>query len=227
MGQRNSSAEHEDWERVLKARQLDVCDAIGDFIEYWGFKRIHGRVWALVALSAQPLPQVEIAQQLGVSRSLVSGVVAELVERGLLRPTEAKRNTPYTAMTDFWPTVAAVLRSREWLLLEKVKIALEGFLVEYERMPAESDVTFNVSRVRNLDQDDRERSEFSAFSHWLSEYGWLRAGVRLDESCGELIEAICSMTLLAVSQSTGNTEVFTVADEFPGMISVDGPQHRK
>ncbi|MGC6417552.1 MAG: GbsR/MarR family transcriptional regulator [Bradymonadia bacterium] len=150
MGQRNSSAEHEDWERVLKARQLDVCDAIGDFIEYWGFKRIHGRVWALVALSAQPLPQVEIAQQLGVSRSLVSGVVAELVERGLLRPTEAKRNTPYTAMTDFWPTVAAVLRSREWLLLEKVKIALEGFLVEYERMPAESDVTFNVSRVRNL-----------------------------------------------------------------------------
>ena len=29
---------------------------------------------------------VEIAQKLGVSRSLVSGVVAELVDRGLLRP---------------------------------------------------------------------------------------------------------------------------------------------
>ena len=127
LGHQESSTEHDEWVRVLKARQLDVCDAIGDFIEYWGFKRIHGRVWALVALSAKPLPQVEIAQELGVSRSLVSGVVAELVDRGLLRPTEAKRNTPYTAMTDFWPTVAAVLRSREWLLLEKVKIALEGF----------------------------------------------------------------------------------------------------
>ena len=136
--------------RVLKARQLDVCDAIGDFIEYWGFKRIHGRVWALVALSSKPLPQVEIAQKLGVSRSLVSGVVAELVDRGLLRPTEDKRNTPYTAMTDFWPTVAAVLRSREWLLLEKVKIALEGFLVEFERMPIEIRAGFNATRVRDL-----------------------------------------------------------------------------
>ena len=109
LGHQESSTEHDEWVRVLKARQLDVCDAIGDFIEYWGFKRIHGRVWALVALSSKPLPQVEIA------KTWCEPFIGEwrgrwLVDRGLLRPTEDKRNTPYTAMTDFWPTVAAVLQ---------------------------------------------------------------------------------------------------------------------
>ena len=99
---------------IINRRVLEVCDSIGDFIEYWGFKGIHGRVWALLALSTDPLAQVQIAQYLGVSRSLVSGVIAELVERGLVRSIDSSRNSPYVALTDFWPTVASVLRSREW-----------------------------------------------------------------------------------------------------------------
>ena len=40
---------------IINRRVMEVCDSIGDFIEYWGFKAIHGRVWALLALSTDPL----------------------------------------------------------------------------------------------------------------------------------------------------------------------------
>lgn len=114
-------------------RVLQVCDAVGAFIEYWGFKSIHGRVWALLALRTQPMPQSEIAQVLGVSRSLISGSVAELMTHGLVRPVGGHRNAPYEAVMDFWPTIADVLRGREWMLLERARMALEGAIEEVER----------------------------------------------------------------------------------------------
>jgi len=130
---------------TINRRVMEVCDSIGDFIEYWGFKGIHGRVWALLALSAEPLAQVQIAQYLGVSRSLVSGVIAELVDRGLVRAVDSSRNSPYVALTDFWPTVASVLRSREWMLLETVRQSLEGFVVDAERVGGDS-----IGQIYNL-----------------------------------------------------------------------------
>ena len=45
---------------LLERRIVSVCDACGDFIEYWGFKSIHGRVWAYLTISARPLSQTEI-----------------------------------------------------------------------------------------------------------------------------------------------------------------------
>lgn len=114
-------------------RVLQVCDAVGAFIEYWGFKSIHGRVWTLLALRARPMPQTEIASILGVSRSLISGAVSELVEHGLVRATGDHRNAPYEAVMDFWPTIADVLRGREWMLLERARLAIEGAIDEVER----------------------------------------------------------------------------------------------
>jgi DNA-binding transcriptional regulator GbsR (MarR family) len=130
---------------------MDVCAAVGDFIEYWGFKSIHGRVWAIIALSREPLVQVQIAQQLGVSRSLVSGVMAELGERGLVRSVDGRRNSPYVAVTEFWPTVASVLRNREWMLLERTRQALEGLVAEADRISSRGQPSrYNISRARSL-----------------------------------------------------------------------------
>jgi len=135
----------------LEHRVMDVCAAVGDFIEYWGFKSIHGRVWAIIALSREPLVQVQIAQQLGVSRSLVSGVISELVERGLVRPVDERRNSPYVAVTEFWPTVASVLRTREWMLLERTRQALEGLVAEAERVSDSGQADrYNLTRARSL-----------------------------------------------------------------------------
>ncbi len=135
----------------LERRIDDVCDAAGNFIAYWGFKHILGRAWAYLALRTVPLPQVQMAERLGVSRSLMSAVMAELSERGLVRPTSRHRNAPYEAVMDVWPTVAEVLRSREWMLLEQARNALEAAIEEADLATAAGEhVPYDVGRMRFL-----------------------------------------------------------------------------
>ncbi|RMF12353.1 MAG: MarR family transcriptional regulator [Candidatus Dadabacteria bacterium] len=116
----------------LERKVLAACDAVGEFIEYWGFKGVYGRIWCLLALSRYPLTQADIARRLDISRSLVSGAVGELVDLGLIRATDDSRNAPYEAVIDVWPTIADVLRSREWMLIEAARIRLEAALEEAE-----------------------------------------------------------------------------------------------
>lgn len=136
---------------ALTRRVLDVCEATGAFIEYWGFKGILGRVWALLALRAEPLSQTEIASLLGVSRSLVSGAIAELQRRGLVRAVGDHRNAPYEAVIDVWPSIADVLRSREWMLIESARLSLDAAIEEAEVHQSTGEpVPFDVARMRML-----------------------------------------------------------------------------
>lgn len=136
---------------AMTRRVLDVCDATGAFIEYWGFKGILGRVWALLALRASPMPQTEIANLLGVSRSLVSGAVAELQRRGLVRAVGEHRNAPYEAVVDVWPTIAEVLRSREWMLIESSRLALDAAIEEAEILESQGiTLDYDLARMRML-----------------------------------------------------------------------------
>lgn len=132
---------------ALRVRQ--VCEAVGNFIEYWGFKAIHGRIWTLLALSTEPLTQVEVSDFLEVSRSLVSGAMAELVQHGLVQPVDERRNAPYRAVLDIWPTVTDVLREREWMLVEAARVALEG-AVEAALLSTERPPRFALDRMRFL-----------------------------------------------------------------------------
>jgi DNA-binding transcriptional regulator GbsR (MarR family) len=132
----------------LSLRIRQVCDAVGNFIEYWGFKAIHGRIWTLLALSTAPLSQLEIAEFLEVSRALVSAAVAELVEHGLIRAVDDRRKAPYEAVTDVWPTISDVLREREWMLVETARVALEGAIEEAEL--ARGPARFSIDRLRFL-----------------------------------------------------------------------------
>jgi DNA-binding transcriptional regulator GbsR (MarR family) len=116
----------------MAQRILGVAEAVGAFIEYWGFKAVHGRVWVLLALKGAPLPQTEIARLLGVSRSLMSATITELMQQGLVRAVGSHRNAPYEAVMDFWPTISGVLRTREWMLLETARVALDAAVEEAE-----------------------------------------------------------------------------------------------
>jgi DNA-binding transcriptional regulator GbsR (MarR family) len=131
----------------LTPRVLAVCDAVGDFIEAWGFRAIHGRTWTYLALRREPVPQTEIADALGVSRSLIHLAISELAEYGLVRPVGTERNAPYEASMDVWPTITDVLRSREWMLIERARLALEALLQEAE---SKEETPYDVSRIRIL-----------------------------------------------------------------------------
>lgn len=128
----------------LEERLLEVGDAIGAFIEWWGFKRIHGRIWTLLALSQKPIPQTEVADILKVSRSLVSQAMSDLIQFGLVRPISDHRNAPFTARFDVWSTIAGILRKREWMLIEEVRLALIALI-------AEAEVSKNTPNSLNVD----------------------------------------------------------------------------
>lgn len=135
----------------LTRRVLHVGEAAGAFIEWWGFKAIQARIWTLLALRLEPMTQVEIARTLSVSRSLVSTTMNELVKLGLVRPTEDKRNAPYEAVIDVLPVITDILRTREWMMIEGAKVALEAAIEEAElaRDRGEAPV-YDVARMRRL-----------------------------------------------------------------------------
>lgn len=114
----------------LDHRVQQVCSAAGTLIEYWGFKSILGRTWAYLALRGRPASQTEVADALGVSKSLVSSAITELVGHGLVRQAGEGRNAPCEAVMDVWPTITDVLRQREWMLLESARMALDQALEE-------------------------------------------------------------------------------------------------
>lgn len=63
---------------------IDLANSIGRFIEYWGFKSIDGRVWALIYLSKSPISTPEIVKTLSVSKGLVSVAINELLQHELI-----------------------------------------------------------------------------------------------------------------------------------------------
>ena len=135
----------------LNQRVLAVCDAVGAYIEAWGFRSIHGRVWALLAMRTTPLAQAEIADTLGVSRSLVSLAVSELSSYGLVRAAGEQRGAPIEACLDVWPTITDVIRSREWMLIERARLTLEAAADEVEFLQTRGETTpYDVRRIRLL-----------------------------------------------------------------------------
>ncbi len=137
--------------RRLDRLVLQVCESVGAFIEWWGFKAIHGRVWTLLALHREPLSQAEIARQLGVSRALLSSAIHELQDFGLVRPLDAGRNSPWQAVLDVWPVIGKVLRHREWAMVQVTKAALEAAIEEADLAEASGEVVaYDVRRMRML-----------------------------------------------------------------------------
>ena len=103
----------------------------------------------MLLLRRSPTSQAELARILNVSRSLISGSVAELAKLGLLRPMSGHRNAPYRAVVDVWPAISDVLRSREWMLLEAARGALEAATEEAELNPG-SQPKYDLARMKTL-----------------------------------------------------------------------------
>lgn len=135
----------------LTRRVLQVCEQTGNFIEWWGFRSILGRVWTLLALRGEAMSQVEIAELLGVSKALVHGAISDLEARGLVRRVDDSRRAPWVAVIDVWPTITEVLRAREWMLIEQVRVALDAAIEEASIVKRKTgQEPFSIERLRLL-----------------------------------------------------------------------------
>jgi len=95
---------------------------VGQVIQFWGFKRNHGRLWALLYLTDEPMTAAEIGRRLGLSKGAVSLVTRELLTWGII----CRSNTPalagvcFEAERDMFRMVETVVRRREHRLVEQV-----------------------------------------------------------------------------------------------------------
>jgi HTH-type transcriptional regulator, glycine betaine synthesis regulator len=102
----------------------EVADAIGALIEFWGFKRVMGRIWTILYLQDEPLTAAELCERLEISTGAASMTLAELERWGVVRRSRkpGDRREYFEAETDIWKMVSRVLRERE---LSQIERALE------------------------------------------------------------------------------------------------------
>ena len=137
-----------------------VAESIGAFIEYWGFRNIHGRIWTVIFLSPEPISTHEIIEKLDISKGLASRAINELLEYGLILSsgtTTHGRHT-YFASEDIGTIVHQVLKNRELTLLDQ----------SYEAL-----VTLSSHSANNLRNDGIDGNKLQQLIHLTQENKWL------------------------------------------------------
>ena len=105
----------------------EVADQVGEFIQYWGFKRVHGKIWAHLFLSAVPLDATTLVKRLGVSKALVSFSIHDLLEYKVIRQVARGRGRTvlFEANSDVTSVILSVLKLRERKLMAEVMNSVE------------------------------------------------------------------------------------------------------
>ena len=126
-----------------------VSDMVGRLIEFWGFKRNMGRIWAVLYLSPEPLSAEDLRLSLKLSSGAVSMTLNELLRWGVVRKVwvQGERKDFYTAEVQLWRMISRVFNERE---KSEIVMAIESF----EEALAE------VSKLRHsADPKTRARAE--------------------------------------------------------------------
>jgi DNA-binding transcriptional regulator GbsR (MarR family) len=121
---RGSSAPSEDgplapWEDI-------AVEAVGNVIEFWGFKRNQGRVWALLYLRDQPMSAAVLEKTLRLSKGGVSMLLHDLERWGVLYRVRAAGSASwhYRAETELLKMVLRVIEEREGEFISRVRTDL-------------------------------------------------------------------------------------------------------
>jgi DNA-binding transcriptional regulator GbsR (MarR family) len=113
---------------VVPNPELDAtAERVGEFIQYWGFKRIHGRIWTHLYLSSVPLDATTLVRRLAVSKALVSFSIHDLLEYNVIREVARGRGRTvlYEANPDVTGVILNVVRLRELKMMSTVREAVE------------------------------------------------------------------------------------------------------
>lgn len=95
-----------------------MADTVGDFIRYWGFRRIHGQIWTQVYLSKAALSGADLTKRLSVSKALISPALVELENYGLITSHQKDKKTKtYQACSDVVGVIKKILAEREQILI--------------------------------------------------------------------------------------------------------------
>jgi len=132
--------------------EVRAADAVGDVIEFWGFKRNMGRIWAVLYLRGAGLTAAEIGGDLSLSKGAVSMLLTDLLRWGVVRrgrpgPGDARL---HEAETDLFAMIGRVVREREMALIEDVGEKLEEASEMARREYAPADARARLDRLMSL-----------------------------------------------------------------------------
>lgn len=101
----------------------ELASEVGEFICYWGFKKIHGRIWTHIYLAEHPLDAGQLMQRLKVSKALISLSLNDLLKYDvILESGKSTRGTQtYIPNPDVLDVILNVLRRRERKMLTKAE----------------------------------------------------------------------------------------------------------
>src|SRR5438045_7504802 len=99
----------------LSEPEAAVSDAVGRLIEFWGFKRNMGRVWAVLYLSPEPLTAQDLRELLRLSSGAVSMILSDLSRWGVVKKVwiQGDRRDHFAAEVQLWRMISRVLSERE------------------------------------------------------------------------------------------------------------------
>ena len=108
---------------LLPPELEDLANEVGDFICYWGFKKIHGRLWTHIYLSEHPLDAGQMMQRLQVSKALISLSLNDLLRYDvIIEAGKSDRGTQtYVANPNVLDVILNVLRRRERKMLAQAE----------------------------------------------------------------------------------------------------------
>lgn len=129
-----------------------LSESVGNFIRYWGFRRIHGQIWTQVFLSKASLSGAELTQRLGVSKALISPALSELEAHGLIVMSEdGKKTKRYSAVADVVPIIKDILQKREAKMIAEARTQFAALRkIQQKRGPQESAI--DEDRLEELGQ---------------------------------------------------------------------------
>jgi DNA-binding transcriptional regulator GbsR (MarR family) len=116
-------------------------------MEYWGFKKIHGRIWTHIFLADSPLDAGTLLRRLDVSKALMSMSLAELLDHDVIQVAGKSESgtTTYKANPDITHTILTILRKRERRMLSRASSAAKILSNLNDAEPP-----LNRSRVKSL-----------------------------------------------------------------------------
>ena len=147
--------------RSLTQAEALVSDAIGRLIEFWGFKRNMGRIWAVLYLAPEPLSAEDLREALCLSSGSVSMTLTELARWGVVRKVwiQGDRKDYYAPEVNLWRMISRVFHEREG---REIAAAIDALaealaLVQTERVQSErasatppSRATLQAERITTL-----------------------------------------------------------------------------
>jgi DNA-binding transcriptional regulator GbsR (MarR family) len=144
---------------LLKVQELELTPVTQAFVLHfgemgsrWGINRTVGQIYALLFLSARPLPADEIAEALGFSRSNVSMGLKELQSWRLVRLQHlpGDRREHFSTPDDIWQIVRILAEERRQRELDPTLSVLRDLLLDEKAHPDEGHAYLRMRQMHDL-----------------------------------------------------------------------------